>query len=40
MLAGYADIRLEAGGYPEAFIEAAAKCVFLVMTSLQWILKL
>ena len=28
MLAGYADIRLEAGGYPEAFIEAAAKCVF------------
>ena len=28
MLAAYADIRLEAGGYPEAFIEAAAKCVF------------
>ena len=28
ILAGYADIRLEAGGYPEAFIEAAAKCVF------------
>jgi CO/xanthine dehydrogenase Mo-binding subunit len=26
--AGYADIRLEAGAYPEAFIEAAAKCVF------------
>ena len=28
MIAGYADIRLEAGAYPEAFIEAAAKCVF------------
>ena len=28
MTAGYADIRLEAGAYPEAFIEAAAKCVF------------
>lgn len=28
ILAAYADIRLEAGAYPEAFIEAAAKCVF------------
>ncbi len=28
MTARYADIRLEAGAYPEAFIEAAAKCVF------------
>jgi len=28
ILAAYADIRLEAGGFPEAFIDAASKCVF------------
>jgi CO/xanthine dehydrogenase Mo-binding subunit len=28
IIAAYADIRLEAGAYPEAFTEASAKCVF------------
>ena len=39
MLAGYADIRLEAGGYPESFYRGSSKMCFLVMTFLQWILK-